>query len=150
MIGSDPRALSIIRPWSQTRAPADRVICKINKSRMQPSALLNQTKGEWLGVSACHVSEGLSSRSACLGTIRRMMCLRRLTRLGRRGSPSSSETHFPDISPIVAGRLQALARCTGLLSLLAHLLIQPKKKKKCNLVQRFQVIPHLKTMAQLN
>lgn len=68
------------------------------------------------------------------------MRLRRLTRQGRRGSPSSSETHFSDISPIVAGALQALARCTGLLSLLAHLLIQPKK---CNSVQKFQVIAHL-------
>lgn len=122
VIGSDPRVLSIIRPRSQTRAPADRVICKINKSRMQPSGLLNQTKGEWLGVSGCHVSAGFKL-SLCPGTIRRMMRLQGPRRLGRRGSPSSSETHFSDNSPIVAGPLRAPASRTGLSSLLAHLLI---------------------------
>lgn len=57
------------------------------------------------------------------------MCLQGPRRLGRRGSPSSSETHFSDISYIVAGPLRALANRTGLLSLLAHLLIL---FKKCN------------------
>lgn len=114
--------LLIIQLWSQTPAPADRVICKINKAGCRGLPSWTRLKqSSWASLSS------VAGPKLSLETIRRMMCLQRRRRLGKEAAlnhlrPTSlaflslfqdtpSHMHTPRLLIMLFAYLQILTKC---------------------------------------